>query len=75
MTFYDCRKCRLEKGTATYDGVTYTTPLKMESSTSIKFTAPEAGKLTLVFGTEVDSAAGKNVKINGKRQKSVMMAY
>lgn len=37
----------------------------MESSTSIKFTAPSAGKLTLVFGE-----SGKNVKINGKKNAS-----
>jgi pectate lyase len=58
-----------KKGTATYDGVTYTDPLKFDSKASVKFTAPEAGKLTLVFGTEVESAAGKNVKINGTKTK------
>ena len=53
------------KGTATYNGLTLTKCLKMESSTSIKFTAPSAGKLTLVFGE-----SGKNVKINGKKNAS-----
>ena len=53
------------KGTATYNGLTLTQCLKMESSTSIKFTAPSAGKLTLVFGE-----SGKNVKINGKKNAS-----
>ena len=53
------------KGTVTYNGLTLTQCLKMESSTSIKFTAPFAGKLTLVFGE-----SGKNVKINGKKNAS-----
>ena len=53
------------KGTVTYNGLTLTQCLKMESSTSIKFTAPSAGKLTLVFGE-----SGKNVKINGKKDAS-----
>ena len=53
------------KGTVTYNGLTLTQCLKMESSTSIKFTAPSAGKFTLVFGE-----SGKNVKINGKKNAS-----
>ena len=53
------------KGTVTYNGLTLTQCLKMESSTSIKFTASFAGKLTLVFGE-----SGKNVKINGKKNAS-----
>ena len=53
------------KGTVTYNGLILTQCLKMESSTSIKFTAPSAGKLTLVFGE-----SGKNVKINGKKNAS-----
>ena len=53
------------KGTVTYNGLILTQCLKMESSTSIKFTAPFAGKLTLVFGE-----SGKNVKINGKKNAS-----
>ena len=57
------------KGTATYNGLTLTKCLKMESSTSIKFTAPSAGKLTLVFGE-----SGKNVKINGKRTHQILIA-
>ena len=51
------------KGTATYNGLTLTKCLKMESSTSIKFTAPSAGKLTLVFGGTT-AASGKGVKVN-----------
>ncbi len=52
------------KGTATYNGLTLTKCLKMESSTSIKFTASSAGKLTLVFGGTT-AASGKSVKVNG----------
>ena len=53
------------KGTVTYNGLTLTQCLKMESSTSIKFTASSKGTLTLVFGE-----SGKNVKINGKKNAS-----
>ena len=52
------------KGTVTYNGLTLTKCLKMESSTSIKFTASSAGKLTLVFGGTT-AASGKSVKVNG----------
>lgn len=37
------------KGTVTYNGLTLTQCLKMESSTNITFTAPADGTLTLVF--------------------------
>ena len=56
------------KGTVTYNGLTLTQCLKMESSTSIKFTAPYAGKLTLVFGGTT-AASGKGVKVNGTSKK------
>ena len=56
------------KGTVTYNGLTLTQCLKMESSTSIKFTAPSAGKLTLVFGGTT-AASGKGVKVNGTSKK------
>ena len=56
------------KGTATYNGLTLTKCLKMESSTSIKFTASSAGKLTLVFGGTT-AASGKGVKVNGTSKK------
>ena len=56
------------KGTATYNGLTLTKCLKMESSTSIKFTASSAGKLTLVFGGTT-AASGKSVKVNGTSKK------
>ncbi len=52
------------KGSVTYDSKTLTTCLKMESSTNIAFTAPKAGKLTLVFGGST-AASGKAVKIDG----------
>ena len=48
------------KGSVTYDGTTYSVCLKMESSTSINFTAGNAGKLTLVFDTP-----SKKVKVDG----------
>ena len=48
------------KGTVHYNGLTLTQCLKIESSTSIKFTLTEARTLTLVF---ID--ANKKVKING----------
>lgn len=54
------------KGSSSYNGLTLTRCLKMESSTSIQFTAPSDGKLTLVFGGTTD-AAGKTVKLNGVR--------
>ncbi len=53
------------KGSVTYAGRTLTTCLKMESSTSIKFNAPAAGTLTLVFGGST-SASGKAVQVDGK---------
>lgn len=54
------------KGTATYNGQTYSTCLKMESSTSIKFTASKKMKMTLVFA---DTETG-SIKINGTKQTS-----
>ena len=56
------------KGSVTYNGLTLTTCLKMESRTNISFTAPSAGKLTLVFGGTT-AASGKSVKINGTEAK------
>ncbi len=52
------------KGSVTYNGITSGTCLKMESSTSISFTAPSKGTLTLVFGGST-SASGKSVKVDG----------
>lgn len=51
-----------DKGTVTYDGKTLTKCLKMETSTSIKFTPALAGTLTLVFPS---SAAGSKIKVGG----------
>jgi len=53
------------KGTASYNGLTLTQCLKLETATSITFNAPAAGKLTLVFG----EATG-NVKIDGSKLTS-----
>lgn len=50
------------KGSVTYNGVTISQCLKLESSTSITFTAPAAGTLVLVLGTD---DAGARVKIDG----------
>ncbi|NIK22788.1 pectate lyase [Paenibacillus lupini] len=49
------------KGTVTYNGLTLTQCLKIESATSISFTAPAASTLTLVFNT----ADGTKIKIDG----------
>ena len=50
------------KGTVTYNGLTLTQCLKMESSTSIVFTIDKAMKLTLVFVEETT-----NIKLNGEK--------
>ena len=55
------------KGTVTYAGQSLTRCLKIESSTSISFQAPENGTLTLIFGGST-SAAGKTVKIDGTKK-------
>ena len=52
------------KGTVTYDGKLLTQCLKIESKTSIKFTAPSEGKLTLVFGDNNSS-----IKLDGEAVK------
>ena len=54
------------KGTATVDGVTYSECLKLESSTSIKFTLPSTYKMTLYFAsTETGS-----IKVDGNKKTS-----
>ena len=54
------------KGTATYNNVTYSTCVKMESSTSIVVNAAKSYKMTLVFGdTETASAKINGTKIIG----------
>lgn len=50
------------KGTATIDGTTYSNCLKMESSTSVKFTLTKTMKITLYFAS---TETGKKVKIDG----------
>ena len=47
-------------GSVTYNGTTYTTSLKMESSTSISFTCTTSVTLTIVTDT-----ASKKIKVNG----------
>lgn len=57
------------KGTVTWGGLTLTQCLKMESSTSIKFTLSEASTITLVFGTKgsckVDGSKYNEPTVNG----------
>lgn len=52
------------KGTITFNGMSLTQCLKMETETSIIFTASENGRLVLVFGS---GAASKGVKIDGTK--------
>lgn len=49
------------KGTVTYNGLTLTRCLKIESTTSITFNAPASSQLTLVF----NSANSTDIKIDG----------
>ncbi len=51
------------KGTVSYNGLTLTTCLKMESSTNISFTTTAASTLTLVFNADNSS----NVKVDGTK--------
>ena len=53
------------KGSVSYNGLNLTQCLKIESSTSITFNAPEKGTLVLVFGGETN-ASGKKIKIDGE---------
>ncbi|MFD1910517.1 hypothetical protein ACFSQ7_50940 [Paenibacillus rhizoplanae] len=48
------------KGTVSYNGLTLTQCLKIESATSIQFTTAKASTLTLVFGSE-----GTKIKVDG----------
>ena len=56
-----------DKGTVIYNGLTLTQCLKMETSTSITFTAPTAGKLILVFNA---SDAKHNCKFDNVKVDS-----
>ena len=51
------------KGSATIDGVTYDTCLKMESSTSVSFTLTQKMKMTLYFA----STETASIKIDGQK--------
>ena len=53
------------KGTATVNGTTYTTCLKIESKTSVKFTTTTAMTLTLVFGSQDTSYT---IKVDGNEK-------
>ena len=52
------------KGVATYNGMTISQCLKIESSTSITFTTTTKMTLTIVFG---DSDSKTNIKIDGEK--------
>lgn len=51
------------KGTVSYNGLTLTQSLKMETATSIKFTTSSASKLTLVFSSDFS----KKVVVDGTK--------
>ena len=51
------------KGTVVYKDLMLTTCLKIESSTSIKFTSYEGESLVLVFGAD-----GANIKVDGEKK-------
>ena len=55
------------KGVATYNGMTISQCLKIESSTSITFTTTTKMTLTIVFG---DSDSNTNIKIDGEKQQT-----
>ena len=59
------------KGTATIDGVSYNTCVKMESSTSIAFTLTESKKVTLYFA---DSETA-SIKIDGTKKTGDKSSY
>ncbi|MBQ6889771.1 MAG: hypothetical protein IJN53_01950, partial [Oscillospiraceae bacterium] len=52
------------RGDVTYNGMTLSTGLKMESATSISFNAPSNGTLILVFGGS-DTASSDQFKLDG----------
>lgn len=59
--FFNVSAKQNNKATAiTYNGLSLTKAIKMESSTNITFDAPKAGKLTLV-----KNGSGSKIKING----------
>ena len=69
-SFYTISGNLSQKGTVSYNGLTLTQCLKLESTTSVTFTAPSAGKLVLVFhetGLNGIVAAGCTVDLDGTR--------
>ena len=59
------------KGTATVDGKTYDWCLKLESSTSVKFTTTKSYQMTLYFAsTETGS-----IKVDGTKKTSSTNTY
>lgn len=54
------------KGTVSYNGMTLTQCLKIESSTSITFNMSQSGTLTLIFNNNFNG----NIKIDGKNVKA-----
>ncbi len=55
------------KGSVSYDGHTFSTCLKIETSTNISFETAGKGTLVLVFGGTTN-AVGKSIKIDGEKQ-------
>lgn len=61
-TFYNIEgNLSTAKGTVTYNGMTLTQCLKIESSTLISFNAPTEGKLTLVF-----NSSSSDIEVDGE---------
>lgn len=65
-TFYSFASANLStsKGTETFDGLTLTQCLKIESATNISFTTSAAGTLTLVFNI-VNSTFNGRINVDG----------
>lgn len=65
-TFYSFTGANLSstKGTETYDGLTLTQCLKIESATNISFTTSAAGTMTLVFNI-VNSTFNGRINVDG----------
>ncbi len=61
FTFGSKANLSTSKGTVTYNGMTLTQALKMESGTTVSFTAATAGTLVLVF----NSANSSDIKVDG----------
>ena len=59
------------KGTATIDGTTYNTCVKMESTTSITFTLAESMKATFYFA-DTETAS---LKVDGEKKTATVSYY